>query len=373
MQSSSKQPCSAGPNLRIIVAVKRWEHHTASGGYDSLARALNAEIVHRPTNRSILRRIAGFVWRNTSHPKPYLLDYRYEDWLAEIHVLWRSWYRSPDVVHVLYGDEQLDLLLRRRRLLPCPLIATFHLPPYRVRERFEKIQKHLLSGIDLAVVVGMNQVPDFARWLGPDRVIYVPHGIDTDRFRPGERLPSQETVRLLTVGHHMRDWESLDAIIARCSARNMAVRFDVVSSEHQLIHSANLPGVRFYNQIPEEQLIQLYRGADALLLPLHEATANNSVLEALACGTPVISTSVGGIPDYVDTSCGWLFEKSEIDRVVNLIGEICCCREMVRSRRSAARNKALTFSWKRIAAKMNAVYDAAVAHRCSVADKPECA
>src|SRR6185295_2760099 len=106
----------------------------------------------------------------------------------------------------LNGDEQLDWLLRRRRLLPCPLVATFHLPPNRVRERFEKSQKHLLSGIDLAVVVSRSQLQDFRNWLGADRVVYVPHGIDTDRFCPGERPARRDGVRLITAGHHMRDW-----------------------------------------------------------------------------------------------------------------------------------------------------------------------
>jgi glycosyltransferase involved in cell wall biosynthesis len=281
-----------------------------------------------------------------------------------MYVLRKSWWHPPDVVHVLYGDEQLDLLLRRRQLLSCPLIATFHLPPHRVRERFEEIQKHLVSGIDLAVIVARNQLQPFRNWLGADRVIYVPHGIDTDRFCPAERLPRLECVRLITVGHHMRDWKALDEIICQCDARKLAVRFDIVASEHGLSSSACLPNIHFHSRIPEEDLIRLYSEADALLLPVLDATANNSALEALACGTPVISTMVGGIPDYVDSTCGWLFEKAEVAGIVNLIEDICNEQEIASSRRSAARRKALSFSWKRVAAKMCRVYEAVAHHRC---------
>jgi glycosyltransferase involved in cell wall biosynthesis len=348
--------------LRVICVVKRWEHHTPSGGYDPLARVVGAEIVRRRLDKSILHRVKGRLWRQFSHPKPYLLDYLYEDWLAEVRVLRRSWRHPPDVVHVLNGDEQLDLLLRQRRLLSCPLIATFHLPPHRVRERFEDTQKHLISGIDLAVVVARNQLQAFRNWLGEDRVMYVPHGIDTDRFCPGERSPRRETVRLITVGHHMRDWKALDEIIGRCHAQDLAVRFDIVAPEHGLSRSAHLPNVHLHSRIPEEHLIQLYCEADALLIPMLDATANNAALEGLACGTPVISTIVGGIPDYVDDTCGWLFEPSAVAGIVKLIGEICNEQEIASSRRSAARNKALTFSWKRVAARMRVVYEA-VAHR----------
>lgn len=352
-------------DLRVICVAKRWEHHTASGGYDQLARAVGAEVVRRRAgSRSIPRRVAAGVWRRLSHPKPYLVDYWYEDWLAELSVLTSSRRRPPDIVHVLYGDEQLDLLLRRRRQLPCPLIATFHLPPHRVRERFEQTQKRLLSGIDLAVVVARSQLQAFGNWLGPERVIYIPHGIDTDRFCPGEPLARRECVRLITVGHHMRDWKAIDEIIDQCQNRKLPVRFDIVAREHSLHTSANFPNVRFHSQISEERLIQLYREADALLVPVRDATANNAALEAMACGTPVISSMVGGIPDYVDDNCGWLFEQAEVTRIVTLIGEICEEPEKASSLRGAARNKALTFSWKRVAEKMRVAYDAVAHQRC---------
>jgi glycosyltransferase involved in cell wall biosynthesis len=362
--------------LRVMCVAKRWVHHTASGGYDQLAGAVGAEVVRRPTRRSILGRVAARLWRLVSHPKPYLFDYRYEDWLAELYVLGRSQCRPPDVVHLLYGDEQLDLLLRRRQVLSCPLIATFHLPPHRVRERFEKTQKHLVSGIDVAVVVARSQLEAFGNWLGADRVIYVPHGIDTDRFCPGEGLPRREYVRLITVGYHMRDWKALDEIIDQCQARKLAVRFDIVCSgdglgwklprdeQDRISRWVNLPNVDFHSRISEEHLIRLYREADALLLPVRDATATNSALEALACGTPVISTRVGGMPDYVDNACGWLFEKAEVGRIVKLISDICDEREIASSRRGAARGKALVFSWKRVAARMRTVYESVTHHHC---------
>jgi glycosyltransferase involved in cell wall biosynthesis len=362
--------------LRVMCIAKRWEHHSASGGYDQLAGAVGAEVLRRNNRRSIRHRLEGRMWRLFSHSKPYLRDYWYEDWLAEVRVLLRSWRRPPDVVHVLYGDEQLDLLLRRRHLLSCPLIATFHLPPDLVQKRFAETQKHLLSGIDLAVVVARSQLQAFANWLGADRVIYVPHGIDTGKFCPGEHLQCRECLRLVTVGYHMRDWNALDEIIDRCRALKLAVRFDIVCSgdglgwklpqaqQDRISRWTNLPNVAFHGRMSEGHLIQLYREADALLLPVQDATANNSALEALACGTPVISTRVGGMPDYVDNTCGWLFERAEVAEIVNLIGNICNEPEIASSRRTAARSKALVFSWNRVAAKMRMVYEAVAHHRC---------
>jgi glycosyltransferase involved in cell wall biosynthesis len=115
----------------------------------------------------------------------------------------------------------------------------------------------------------------------------------------------------------------------------------------------------------------LYNEADALLLPVSDATANNSILEALSCGTPVISTNLGGIPDYVDNTCGWLFDKSEVLGIVRLISEIYDEPEIALSRRARARSKALTFSWKRVAEKMSFIYKVVADHRSMRASEVE--
>ncbi|MGH7979070.1 MAG: glycosyltransferase, partial [Limisphaerales bacterium] len=113
-----------------------------------------------------------------------------------------------------------------------------------------------------------------------------------------------------------------------------------------------------------------YRKADALLLPLTEATANNSLLESLACGTPVISNTVGGIPDYMDESCGWLFPRGDVGPVVELIKGLCANREALLSKRTAARTVSLRFDWTQIRKQASLAYEAAIEdfeRRCGMA------
>jgi glycosyltransferase involved in cell wall biosynthesis len=247
-------------------------------------------------------------------------------------------------------------------LLPCPLVATFHLPTNRdlVKARFEQFQKHLLGGIDAAIVVARNQLPDFQRWLGTERVIYIPHGIDTQRFCPGAGRLEQDVVRLVTVGDHMRDWEALHRIIDECRNLKCPVEFDVVVGERYFPHFSGCSNVRLHSGVPEEQLIHLYRAADALLIPVTDATANNAVLEAMACGTPVISTSVGGIPDYLDETAGWLFPKGEVEAIVRLIKRFCDDRKVASSLRPGARVKSQGFDWQRIRKQVFSVYETVI-------------
>lgn len=352
--------------MKILYLKKRWQHHTASGGYDRLEREVDGGVVARYEVSGFWHRAARLWWRQQSHTEEYLIDYRYEDWLAELSLLVKSRIRRPDVVHVLYGDEQLDLLLRRRWMLPCPLMVTFHVPTCRVTSRFEKIQKHLLLGIDAAVVVSRYQLQDFSHWLGADRVVYIPHGIDIQRFCPGERDLHRRQLRLITVGHHMRDWEALHRIIDECNARQLVVQFDVVAPKPYWPFLAGCVNTRLHANIAEDDFIKLYQDADVLLLPIVDATANNALLESLACGTPVISSAVGGIPDYVDDACSWLFKRGEVTEIVELVEQICRDRTILLSMREAARRKSLEFSWQRIAGQMRAVYSAVIGRRSPV-------
>jgi hypothetical protein len=132
---------------------KAWNHHSVSGGYDRLGSAVGARLLKRKLPNGILARIGQKIWRRDANTDSYLIDYQFGDWLAEVGVLTTNFLRPPDVMHVLYGDEQLDLLLRWRALLRCRLVVSFYLPADRVSHRFEVIQSGLGKNIDAAIVL----------------------------------------------------------------------------------------------------------------------------------------------------------------------------------------------------------------------------
>ncbi len=317
---------------------------------------MGVEYVSRRRMPMPLHRAARFVWRKLSPTHRYLVDYTCEDWLAEWRMLARARRERAALVHVLYGDEQLDVLLRHRALLPCPLVATFHHANPRLRKRFDIEQKHLVQDLDAAIVVARSQLPDFQRWLGPDRAFFVPHGVDTDSFCPGKTGANPAVLRLLFVGYHMRDWVAMRGIVNACRDLRLPVEFDAVILPVCLPYFSGCTNVHLHMGITEDRLIELYRGADALLSPMTDATANNAILESLACGTPVISTHVGGVPDYVDETAGWLFPPGEVEGIVALIRQMVENREVARARRAGARAKGLEFDWRQVCDQMRAVY-----------------
>jgi glycosyltransferase involved in cell wall biosynthesis len=343
--------------VRVTCLVKRYDHHTASGGYDRLAGAVGAQVIMRKQIPGLFGKAANGIWRQLTPNKGYAPVYDVGDWLTELQALTTGFFWPPDVLHVLY-DSQLYLLAKRRKLLRCPLIVTVHgafADPSYTRP-LDAFPKGL--GIDVAVVVATSQIAPLQRLIGPRKIVYIPHGIDTDRFRPKDYTLSPGKLRVLIVGHNMRDWFVIHRTIDEINRQGLDVEFHVVTAEHLFPFLTGCDNLVLHSQISEAELVDLYCSADVLFLPVFNATANNSVLEALACGTPVISTLVGGIPDYVNEASGWLLPLGDVHAHVNLIASLASNRELARNRRKAARTQALKFDWRCVAEQMIALYTA---------------
>jgi glycosyltransferase involved in cell wall biosynthesis len=163
-------------------------------------------------------------------------------------------------------------------------------------------------------------------------------------------------LRLLFVGLHMRDFEVAHRVADRCARDGLAVVFDVVLPANRFSFFTGCDNVQRHSGLSDAALVELYRNADALFLPVTGATANNAVLEALACGTPVISTHIGGIPDYVDESSGWLLPPADADAAFECVRNLVRNREIAPSMRAGARRKSEEFAWTKVAKQITEGY-----------------
>ncbi len=94
--------------------------------------------------------------------------------------------------------------------------------------------------------------------------------------------------------------------------------------------------VRFLGSVPRERVLELFRAADAALLPSAWENFPHTVVEALAVGCPMIATAVGGVPEVVtDGENGLLVPPRDADALVAAIGRFFGDAEL-RARLSAA-------------------------------------
>lgn len=128
------------------------------------------------------------------------------------------------------------------------------------------------------------------------RVVEHHPGIDLDRYRPAVRRP-RERPRVLFVGGRFGEKGGPDLLEALAGSLGERVELDIVTPAEL----PPLPGVRVHRLGPADpMLLDLHQQADLLCLPTYGDAAPWAVLEAMACGTPVLATRIGGIPDLLD-------------------------------------------------------------------------
>ena len=175
-----------------------------------------------------------------------------------------------------------------------------------------------------AVIAVSRALADKARALGAgkDRVHLLYNGVDGARFRPGDKAAARDALGLqpdarlvIYVGNLKESKGCLDLLEAfpAVLARHPQARLAFVGSGPAgpvLERRARQLGVADCVQLagarPHEELPTWMQAADLLALPSHNEGVPNVVLEAMACGLPVVASDVGGIPEVLPKHAGVL-------------------------------------------------------------------
>ena len=145
--------------------------------------------------------------------------------------------------------------------------------------------------------------------IDPARVQVLRNGVDLQMFRPTDREAARSRLEvqsptLLSVGHLIRP-KRHDLVIRALTGLSDATLLIVGGGPEEralkrLVQQLGIVRrVRFLGSVPHEQLCEIYNSADALVLASDREGWPNVLLEAMACGTPVVASNVGGIPEIV--------------------------------------------------------------------------
>lgn len=320
----------------------KFKHHSPYSGYNRLIDYMNG--------KGIDGRFPA--WLSFLSPEALLRkakvgEYNRDRLFSEIKIILKLLDTKKEIFHFLYGEDGYCYSGRAPRTKNKKIICTFHQPP-EIFERCIRRRNHLHK-LDGIVAVSRNQCDYFRNIIGGEKVIFIPHGIDTDFFLPGEEEPSVDYYTCLFVGHWLRDFNILKEVIQIVCSKNKNIKFQIVTREKHRKYFDNTANTEVYSGVSDNELLNFYQSASLLVMPLINCTANNSTLEALACGLPIIATDVGGIRDYLDESCAVFVKPGDAEIMAKQVLRLIEDKLLRRSMRVNARKKALNYSWPLVA------------------------
>ena len=186
----------------------------------------------------------------------------------------------------------------------------------------------------------------------------IPNGVDTSVFRPGDRAAARASLgidpaaRIIFVAAQIarqNPWK--DFAMAREAVRLAADALpedDIVLialGEEAPPEQAGLAEIRFLRHELDADAVALhYQAADVYLHPARADTFPNTVLEALACGTPVVATAVGGIPEQItEGATGFLVPAGDAralaERLAQLLSDAALRAELGKRGVEAVRSR----------------------------------
>lgn len=190
-----------------------------------------------------------------------------------------------------------------------------------------KKKKQWFTGVpDLTIVTPSQWLADLVSksYLSDYPVQVIHNGIDLSVFRPTEqdfrsKYHCRDQFLLLGVAFDWGARKGLDVFIELSKRLDHRFRIVLVGTNDSL--DASLPEniISIHRTRDQQELAQIYSAADLFVNPTREDNFPTVNIEALACGTPVLTFHTGGSPEIPDETCGSVVPCDDIDALVREI------------------------------------------------------
>ena len=194
---------------------------------------------------------------------------------------------------------------------------------------FEKKRK-LFEGLDLTIVSPSQWLADLVKqsFLKEYSVEVINNGIELSSFNPIEsdfrqrfELENKKIVLGVSFGWDKR--KGLDIFVELSHRLSDGYKIVLVGTDDNT--DKELPDniISIHRTQNQQELAEIYSAADIFVIPTREENFPTVNMEALACGTPVVTFRTGGSPEMLDETCGSVVDCDDINALEKEIIRIC--------------------------------------------------
>lgn len=286
---------------------------------------------------------------------------------------------KPDVVHC----QHASIFSYHLATTKVPYFITLHgtdLMGFKEQPRFKD---YVLKGVEKSfkLISISKQVSEEAKKLfnvGDEKIALIPNGYDESLFFPRSVLRNEVLAKygvkedapyLVSFVGKLAHFKGIDVLIRAASIyeRELKGVITVIVGQGQLkneleglVRELGVKGVYFLGHQNQDKVAEIYTVADVSTVPSRVEPFGLVAIEAMACGTPVIATDGGGLPDFVNNKVGELVEMENPESLAKaIVSEIKHHSKKTKGEFAASYAKK-GFSWKVPVSKMVALFQEAV-------------
>lgn len=254
---------------------------------------------------------------------PMLFDYIKENNIRTVWTLHDCWGFTAQCSH--FTMEKCEKW--KTGCYDCP---RYRLYPYTFVDRTDKmwqLKKEWFTGVkNMTIVTPSQWLADLAKqsFLGEYDVRVINNGINLDTFKPTEgnfreKYGLQDKKIVLGVASVWNDRKGLDVFIELAKKLDDNYKVTLVGTDDdvdKILPESILSIHRTHNRT---ELAEIYTAADVFVNPTREETFGLVNVEAIACGTPVVTFNVGGTSETVDEKTGIIVDCDDFSAMQDAI------------------------------------------------------
>jgi glycosyltransferase involved in cell wall biosynthesis len=236
--------------------------------------------------------------------------------------------KKVDIIHshLSYPAGFLGTLIQKREKIPCVLTEHSWIKKY-FRSRIHKLSVLYTLRHSACVVAVSQALKDDIRHYCNRQIHVIPNVIEMNKFTIQDSVKKDNKLNIGILGGMGNHRKGLDILIKAVSLlKDIEMTVHIGGDGKLLSTFMDLAGELevsgrciFYGEIKPENIQNFYSKLDFYILPSRDETFGVVVIEAMACGLPVIATKCGGPEEIITKESGILIEKENPEELAQAI------------------------------------------------------